>query len=60
MMPLPLDLSVSGYPGLDTAESGKLPNVVYGSVEGVRAHLIEGGATALLASNITEAQSTAA
>ena len=56
MMPLPLE--VIGYPGLDPAESGKLPNVVYGSVEGVRAHCIVGGATALLTSDITEAQGT--
>lgn len=55
---MPDALSVSRYPGLDPADAGELPNIIYGKVENVRAHLIEGGATALLVSGISEIQTT--
>jgi len=55
---MPRRLDTADYPGLDPAEAGRLPNLIYGMVEGVRAHFIQSGATALLASDITGAQTT--
>jgi hypothetical protein len=51
-------LSLDDYLNLDLADAGKLPNLGYGAVEGVRCHSIRGGATTLLSSDITEAQSS--
>ena len=55
---MPRRLDTADYPGLDPAEAGKLPNLIYGTVEGVRAQIIQSGATALLSSDITEVQTT--
>ncbi len=55
---MPDRLSLTGYPNLDLADAGKLPNLGYGSVEAVRTHCIAGGATALLAAGITASQTT--
>ncbi len=55
---MPRRLDTVDYPGLDPAEAGRLPNLIYGTVEGVRAHFIQSGATALLSSDITGAQTT--
>jgi hypothetical protein len=46
------------YPNLDIADAGKLPNIGCGSVEGVRAHAVSGGATALLDADITDADTS--
>lgn len=51
-------LSLADYPNLDLADSGKLPNIGYGEVEGVRAHCIAGGATTTLLDDITASQTS--
>jgi hypothetical protein len=43
---------------MDLAEVGRIANLGYGRVEGVRAHLVAGGATALLSANITSSQTS--
>jgi hypothetical protein len=55
---MPDALSLSDYPNMDLADVGLMPNLGYGTVEGVRAHCIVGGSTALLTSAVTSDQTT--
>ena len=50
---MPAPLSRADFPGLDPAEAGLAPNLGYGKVGSVRAHLILGGATALITADVT-------
>lgn len=55
---MPERLSPADYPDMDLADAGKLPNLGYGTVQGVRAHCILGGATTLLSTGITATQTS--
>lgn len=47
---MPAPLTRTGYPGLDPLDEGAWPNAGYGTVAGLRAHAVEAGGSALLAS----------
>jgi hypothetical protein len=55
---MPERLSLADYPNMDLADAGKLPNLGYGTVEGVRCHSVRGGATTLLSADITDTQTS--
>ena len=50
---IPIPLSADDFPNIDLADIGRRPNFGYGSVAGVRAHCIVGGATAFLAAAVS-------